>query len=128
MLSSATMNDSGTYFCSATSSAGMVASSVNVRVVPSPSLDEVIRLGTRGDSMLLECAPGLDAANQVVWIYEMMLLAESEKYSITENGSLIVRSIDLPDMGIYTCILGDITVNVSLVVQCTFITRCSVYL
>ena len=118
MLSAVNMNDSGTYFCSAVSSAGMVASSVNVRVVPMPGDEEIVQSGTRGDAMLLDCAPGLDATNQIVWVYEMTPLTDSDKYSILDNGSLLVRDIDLEDMGIYTCLLGNISVNVSLVVQC----------
>ena len=118
-ISPANVNDSGTYYCSAMSTAGTVASSVEVRVLPLSSVpDENDIIGTRGDNMLLDCAPGLEGASQVTWVYMMMSLTDSDKYSITSNGSLLVRGVDLSDMGLYTCLLGDIIVNVTLTVVC----------
>ena len=110
--------DSGVYYCSAQSSAGTVASSVSVQVLEMTSLLSSEVLGTRGHNMQLDCAPGLRQGAKVMWVFEMMSLADSDKYSITDNGSLIVRNIDLADMGVYMCILGDIAINVSLTVQC----------
>ena len=118
-ISPVNVNDSGMYYCTAVSSAGMVASSVDVRVLPQAVDAEVVVVGTRRDSMLLDCAPRLDAGAPVTWIYEMMSLVDSDKYSVADNGSLLVRGIELADMGVYTCLLGDIAFNVTLVVQCT---------
>ena len=112
--------DSGTYYCTAQSSAGIVSSSVNVQVLAVDSILASEVLGTRRQHMQLDCVPGLRQGAQVVWVFEMMSLVDSDKYSITENGSLIVRSIDLADMGVYMCILGDIVINVTLTVQCMY--------
>ena len=117
-ISDANKTDSGVYYCSAQSSAGTVATSVSVQVLELTSLLSSEVLGTRGHNMQLDCAPGLRQGAKVVWVFEMMSLADSDKYSITENGSLIVRNIDLADMGVYMCILGDIAINVTLTVQC----------
>lgn len=110
--------DSGLYYCSAQSSAGTVASSVRVQVLDVMSLLSSEVFGTRGQNMQLDCAPGLRQGAEVTWVFEMMSLVDSDKYSITDNGSLIVRSIDLMDMGVYMCVLGDITINVTLTIQC----------
>lgn len=110
--------DSGLYYCSAQSSAGTVASSVRVQVLDVMSLLSSEVFGTRGQNMQLNCAPGLRQGAKVMWVFEMMSLVDSDKYSITDNGSLIVRSIDLMDMGVYMCVLGDIAINVTLTVQC----------
>ena len=112
--------DSGTYYCTAMSTAGTVASSVNVIVVGADAILAREVLGTRGQNMQLDCVPGIEQGAKVVWVFEMMLLLDSDKYSITDNGSLIVRGIDLADMGIYVCFLGDIAVNVTLTVQCKY--------
>lgn len=121
MMSLVNTNDSGTYYCTAVSNAGTVADSVDVRVLPEAIDSMPVVEGTKGDNMWLDCAPRLGAVSQITWIYQMMSLVDSVKYSIATNGSLLVRDIDLADMGIYTCILGDITVNVSLIVQCAYI-------
>ncbi len=118
MISNVNKSDSGLYYCSAQSSAGMVATSVRVQVLELMSLLSSEVFGTRGQNMQLDCAPGLRQGARVMWVFEMMSLVDSVKYSITDNGSLIVRSIDLPDMGVYMCVLGDMAVNVTLTVQC----------
>jgi hypothetical protein len=110
--------DSGLYYCSARSSAGMVATSVRVQVLEMMSLLSSEVFGTRGQNMQLDCAPGLRQGARVMWVFEMMSLVDSVKYSITDNSSLIVRSIELTDMGVYMCILGDIAINVTLTIQC----------
>lgn len=117
-ISDANEADKGVYYCSAQSSAGTVASSVSVQVLEMMSLLPSEVFGTRGQNMQLNCAPGLQQGAEVVWVFEMMTLADLDKYSITDNGSLIVRGIDLADMGVYTCLLGDIAINVTLTVQC----------
>ena len=119
-ISSINEADSGAYYCTAQSSAGTVASSVNVQVLSNESLLPSEVLGTRRQNMQLDCVPGLQQGAKVMWVFKMMSLVDSDKYSVTENGSLIVRSIDLADMGIYMCILGDIAINVTLTVQCTY--------
>lgn len=120
MIANVNETDSGTYYCSAVSSAGTVASSVIVQVFGMDSLLSTELLGTRGQIMQLDCVPGLRRSSNIMWVFMMMSLVDSDKYSITENGSLIVREIDLADMGLYMCILGDISVNVTLTVQCEF--------
>lgn len=124
MISLVNTNDSGTYYCTAMSSAGTVANSVGIRVLPEV-IDPIPVVGTKGDNMWLDCAPRLGAAPQITWVYQMMSLVDSDKYSIASNGSLLVRDIGLADMDIYTCVLGDIAINVTLIVQCVFI--CTVY-
>ena len=117
-ISPVNRSDSGTYYCSAMSTAGTVSSSVDVRVFGVGDDVEGEVVGTRGESMLLDCGPGVDRGGQVMWFYQMVELMDSDKYSITNNGSLIVREVDLADMGIYTCLLGDIAINRTLTVVC----------
>ena len=124
-ISDVNKTDSGLYYCSAQSSAGTVASSVTVQVVDMMSLLSSEVFGTRGQNMQLDCAPGLRQGSRVMWVFGMMTLVDSDKYSITDNGSLIVQSIELEDMGLYLCNLGDIAINVTLTVQGKHTSTCT---
>lgn len=109
-------SDSGLYHCIATSSAGQVSVTVPVNVlnVTGSSLQvEAIR----GDIVMLSCVDMRDLDSPLKWSFNSSVLELSDKYTIIENGSLLIRDVQLADMGEYTCQVGDIQLVHSLEVS-----------
>ena len=100
------MADSGSYHCSASSAAGMAASSRLVLVLveaPVRETDVVLR-----EDVVLPCGnQSLPPATPTFWFFDGSLLAvTSEDYVVLQNGSLLLRGVELMGEGNYTCEVG----------------------
>ena len=100
-------SDSGMYNCIATSSAGQVSVAVPVYVVNVTSDFNVVE-AVRGDIVLLDCVDMRELDAPLTWTFNFTELELSDKYTVIDNGSLLIRDVGLTDMGDYTCAVGDI--------------------
>ena len=112
VITNSSVLNSGQYHCTATSSAGLVSSAVQVLVLSEEQrLTEAV---VRAD-VLLECSSGVPAGVAVQWSFNDSTLAPvSSKYVVLRNGSLLVQDVWVEDMGEYTCQLGDIQLRNTL--------------
>lgn len=99
-------SDSGSYHCSASSSAGLASSSLQVLVLD-PSVTNVTEAVVR-DYVVLECgSEELPAGTPVVWFFNQSRLEPvSDDYIVVEEGHLVVREVWLDNMGVYICQVG----------------------
>lgn len=101
--------DSGEYHCSASSSAGLVSSSVEVLVL-GESEDSVTTAVVR-EHVVLDCISEGEVPGGVAvsWAFNASTLAAvSDKYVLLRNGSLLILDVWVEDMGEYTCELGQL--------------------
>ncbi len=107
IIRNSTLSDSGDYQCIAMSSAGTVSDSLPVSVV-TVSVNGSDLVTVRGDDVILDCVNMLVVDAPLQWTFEGMIVTLSDKYTVLENGSLLVRSVDVADMGRYECVVGDV--------------------
>ena len=114
VITNSSVLNSGQYHCTATSSAGLVSSAVQVLVLSEEQrLTEAV---VRAD-VLLECSSGVPAGVAVQWSFnDSTLTPVSSKYVVLRNGSLLVQDVWVEDMGEYTCQLGDVQLRNTLIV------------
>ena len=117
IITETNVTDSGEYHCSASSTAGLVSSSVEVAVLEStePTVTEaVVR-----DNVVLDCSSEIPPGVSVHWIFNSSTLAPaSDKYAVLRNGSLLIVDLWLEDMGNYTCQVGDLSLVRRLILKC----------
>ncbi|XP_059479817.1 inactive tyrosine-protein kinase 7-like [Neocloeon triangulifer] len=106
----ATPADNGVFKCVTHNEAGTVDSTTNYalaipgegyplgRVFPSKQIVK------KGDGVKFDC--GLEGAEETQWFFgkDNSALAVSEKYSIHQNGSLVIHKVSSEDEGIYRCV------------------------
>ena len=59
---------------------------------------------TRSSNVTIPCAVRGKPKPQIIWIYQGVVLSADDKYHMSENNSLIVKSITADDVGDYVCI------------------------
>ncbi len=109
--------DSGIYHCSATSEAGTVSSSRRVLVLDE-ALPTNVTVILREDAVLTCGNDSLPLGTPVVWFKDSRLEAVSDRFAVTEMGSLLVREVGFPDAGRYRCDVGgqiEFVTNVDIV-------------
>lgn len=70
-------------------------------------------------NMELECSDSLPPGISVTWEFNSTRLLPSDKYVITVNGSLLVRNVQLEDMGEYQCVVNGVRLTRELVIEGT---------
>ena len=107
IISSVGVDDSGDYYCTVTNSAGQVSASVPVAVVnvSDVSVVEVVR----GDTVTVDCVDMRAVDAPLRWLFNSSVLELSDKHAVLGNGSLLIRGVDLEDMGDYVCEVGALT-------------------
>ena len=68
-------------------------------------------------NMLLECSDTLPPGTPVSWEFNSTPLPPSDKHVITTNGSLLVRNVQLEDMGEYQCVVDGVRLTRELVIE-----------
>ena len=68
-------------------------------------------------NMLLECSDILPPGIPVSWEFNSSPLPPSDKHVITTNGSLLVRNVQLEDMGEYQCVVDGVRLTRELVIE-----------
>ena len=68
-------------------------------------------------NMLLECSDTLPPGTPVSWEFNSAPLPPSDKHVITTNGSLLVRNVQLQDMGEYRCVVDGVRLTRELVIE-----------
>ena len=107
--------DSGEYYCSASSSAGLVSSSVDVSVLLEETQEDMVTLAVVRENAVLECSSEVPPGVPVSWTFNGSTLAPlSDKYVILGNGSLLILDLWFEDMGDYICQLGNINITRTL--------------
>lgn len=106
LIANASQSDSGQYHCSASSSAGLVSSSVQVLVL---SEEDSLTEAVVGQDVVLECSSQVPSGVEVLWSFNASTLAPvSSKYVLLRNGSLLIQDVGVEDMGQYSCQLGQV--------------------
>ncbi len=112
----ATTEDSGTYHCAAFSEAGVASSSQRVLVIVPPNVDFIERVAQQ--DAVLDCSNDpLPPATPTTWLFNGSRLAvTSERSAVLQNGSLLVQGVELEDMGVYMCEIGEVNFTINLTV------------
>lgn len=108
-------NDSGRYFCSASSSAGSAASSIDVVVVKTVNVTIPITVAATGDTAVLECDRNLPPSVDTIWRFnstELTMVSTTAinftgRFVMGDRGELVVFNVEEGDMGRYECVLSD---------------------
>lgn len=74
-------------------------------------------------NMELECSDSLPPGIPVTWEFNSTQLLPSDKYVVTVNGSLLVRNVQLEDMGEYQCVVNGVRLTRELVIEGTCVRR-----
>ena len=115
VVSEVVANDSGRYFCSATSSAGTAAGSIDVAVVITENVTVPVTIATIGNTVTLECDDDLSPSVRTMWRFNSstldlnmtMSLNFTGRFAMGERGELIVFNVQEEDMGRYECVLAE---------------------
>ncbi|KAB5583932.1 hypothetical protein PHYPO_G00101510 [Pangasianodon hypophthalmus] len=108
MLSKVNLEDSGMYQCLAENEHGVVYASAELKVVASPpdfSKGPVKKstLVQRGGEIVIECRPHASPKASITWRKEGEVLKNSERRTISEDGTLRITNVSESDAGRYTC-------------------------
>jgi len=69
-------------------------------------VNDTITTAVRGSNVILDC---IDNVN-VTWSFENTALSLTDEPTVIANNSLLIRSVDIDDMGDYTCEAGDVII------------------
>lgn len=108
-------SDSGRYFCSASSSAGTVADSIDVVIVRTVNVTIPVTVVSTGDTAVLECKADLPPSVATMWTFNSTQLDMPSttainftgRFAMGERGELVVFNVEESDMGRYECVLTD---------------------
>ena len=114
-ISSMTVNDSDRYYCSATSSAGTTASSIDIAVVTTKNVTIPLTMATIGDMIVLECDDDLPISVETTWRLNpspltsnvSVMVSFTGRFVMGERGELVVFNVQPEDMGRYECVLAE---------------------
>ena len=114
-ISDVAVNDSDRYFCTATSSAGTTATSIDVAVVMIENVTIPLTTATIGDIVILECDNDLPISVETTWRFVPSQLDTNVsrevnftgRFVMGERGELVVFDVQPEDMGRYECVLAD---------------------
>ena len=106
LVSEMQRSDSGTYHCSASSSAGLASTSLQVLVLDMSATS--MTSGVIRDDVVLQCSnQELPPGTPVIWLFNQSRLGPvSTKHVVAEDGSLLLLMVWLEDMGDYICQVG----------------------
>lgn len=108
-------NDSGRYFCSASSSAGTAAGSIDVVIVKTDNGTIPVTVVSTGDTAVLECDADLIPSVDTMWRFNSTQLDMPSttainftgRFAMGERGELVVFNVEEGDMGRYECVLTE---------------------
>ena len=114
-ISNMTVNDSDRYYCSATSSAGTTASSIDIAVVTTKNVTIPLTMATIGDTIVLECDDDLPISVETTWRLNpspltsnmSVMVSFTGRFVMGERGELVVFNVQPEDMGRYECVLAE---------------------
>ncbi len=85
-----------------------VSASVSVSVV---EVNDTTTEAVRGTNVLLDCIDSVP----VVWSFNNIILLLDDRHTVVQNGSLLIREVDLIDMGDYSCEVGNVMIEHTLI-------------
>ncbi|XP_067662288.1 hemicentin-1-like isoform X1 [Haliotis asinina] len=98
--------DAGTYTCIAENQAGNVSESVSLTVEVPPKIKPAAPqfVVTVGDRATLPCEAGGRPAPRISWTRDGSWISSRDpKYTLTDEGSLIIERVEAEDTGSYVC-------------------------
>ncbi|XP_048866322.1 contactin 1b isoform X1 [Brienomyrus brachyistius] len=107
-FSTLTFEDSGMYQCIAENRHGSIYANAELRVIACPPIFEnnpVRRrlLGARNGRVVIECKPKAAPRAKITWSKGTMMLTNSSRIRVWDDGSLEIFNATKADEGMYTC-------------------------
>lgn len=108
-ISRVSLSDAGMYQCVAENDLGALYASAELKVVASPPdfSQRPVRTSTvvqRGGELLLECRPSASPRALIFWWRGGQQLKDTQRQTITEDGTLRITNVIQSDAGRYTCV------------------------
>ncbi|XP_044288920.1 immunoglobulin superfamily member 10 [Varanus komodoensis] len=119
--------DSGKYRCAAKNKVGYIEKLIILEVGQKPTIfihPKGTVKGISGESLFLHCLAGGNPKPNIIWTvpsgYVLVHPQINEKYTLLENGTLVIQETTIHDRGSYTCkaqnYAGDSTVTVFVII------------
>ncbi|CAH2058374.1 unnamed protein product, partial [Iphiclides podalirius] len=70
-----------------------------------------------GTQVKIKCPVKGYNRTKIQWAKDHQIIAKSKKYKISKKGALLITSLSLRDHGVYTCVAGRSSANLTLVVK-----------
>ncbi|KAG1696493.1 Inactive tyrosine-protein kinase 7 [Nymphon striatum] len=104
------MTDAGKYMCIATNSQGLINATIKVGVVVFPRF--LIKpkniSGYEGESVMIHCTAFSDPYPTIKWDNNSDIYGfDQERSTVFENGTLLIKNLNLNDQGRYGCTAGN---------------------
>ncbi|XP_029103669.1 neural cell adhesion molecule L1-like protein isoform X2 [Scleropages formosus] len=106
-------SDSAVYQCEASNRHGTILANANILVMNLPPMilteDSQEYAAVVGSSVIMHCKVFSSPASTIMWTKDdTEKSVEGERFSVHDNGSLEIRSVQKEDMGQYTCFTTNI--------------------
>ncbi|XP_061594740.1 hemicentin-1 [Cololabis saira] len=109
-VSAVTPELSGWYECVATNEGGTTAERIylTVQEVPSVSVEPRNQTFVAGDDVRIRCSASGYPVPRLVWTHNDMFMMASSRHRMAPDGSLVIRSLEKKDAGVYGCLASNL--------------------
>ena len=76
--------------------------------------------GNPGDNLMMDCLHTGTPSPELKWLHNDVAVNLSNRYSIMDNGSLLITSMDAEDAGVWKCVVSNVLGQAQMVVNVSY--------